>query len=121
MTPLPLVTHPSVLPVTIDWKALADRSGFEPLRPGVELARLYEDLATGASAAVLRYAPGGRVPKHRHDGYEHILVLDGEQSDENGSYAAGAFLINAPGSVHSVWSDAGCVALLIWQKTITFL
>jgi len=87
----------------------------------VEIARLYDDPATGAAAAVLRYAAGGRIPRHRHEGYEHIFVLEGEQSDEKGSYEAGSFLINAPGSAHSVWSDSGCVALLIWQKSITFL
>jgi anti-sigma factor ChrR (cupin superfamily) len=108
------------MPVAFDWKKLGDRT-FEPLRPGVMISRLYEDAGTGASAAVLRYAPGGRVPKHRHNGYEHIYVLEGEQSDENGTYAAGAFVINAPGSAHSVWSDSGCLALLVWSKSITFL
>ena len=74
--------------VLLDAEALAARV-FQPLRPGVEISRLYEDAATGAAAAVLRYAPGGRIPRHRHDGYEHVFVLQGEQRDENGSYSAG--------------------------------
>jgi anti-sigma factor ChrR (cupin superfamily) len=114
------VKIPSVLPLAFDWEKLADRD-FEPLRPGVEISRLYDDPATGASAAVLRYAPGGRIPKHRHGGYEHVFILRGEQSDENGSYPAGSLVINAPGSAHSVWSDSGCLALLVWSSSITFL
>lgn len=114
------MTIPSVLSLALDPATLGDRQ-FEPLRPGVTISRLYEDAATGASAALLRYAPGGRIPRHRHDGYEHILVLEGEQSDENGSYSARTLVINAPGSAHSVWSESGCLALLVWQKSITFL
>jgi anti-sigma factor ChrR (cupin superfamily) len=114
------VTISSASRLAFDREKLKARD-FEPLRPGVMISRLYEDEATGASAAVLRYAPGGRVPKHRHDGYEHVYVLEGEQSDENGSYPAGSFVINAPGSAHSVWSDSGCLALLVWSNSITFL
>jgi len=108
------------MPVAFDSKNLANRT-FEPLRPGVMISRLYEDATSGAAAAVLRYSSGGRVPKHRHDGYEHVYVLEGEQSDENGSYPAGTFVINPPGTAHSVWSDSGCLALLVWSKSITFL
>jgi anti-sigma factor ChrR (cupin superfamily) len=114
------VTISSALRLAFNAENLKARD-FEPLRPGVTISRLYEDEATRASAAVLRYAPGGRVPKHRHDGYEHVYVLEGEQSDENGSYPAGSFVINPPGSGHSVWSDSGCLALLVWSNSITFL
>ena len=61
------------MPVAFDWKTLAE-TAFEPLRPGVLISRLYEDATSGASAAVLRYAPGGRVPRHRHDGYERFCL-----------------------------------------------
>jgi len=93
---------------------------FHPFRPGVEIATLYEE-PTGSSAALLRYAAGAEVPWHRHTGYEHIFVLEGEQEDDHGSYAAGSFVVNAPGTEHRVRSPSGCLALLIWQKPVVFL
>jgi anti-sigma factor ChrR (cupin superfamily) len=93
---------------------------FAPFHPGVTRHILYGD-AAGASAALLRYEPGARVPRHEHLGFEHILVLDGAQSDEGGHYPAGTFAINAPGTAHQVWSEEGCVALLIWERPVRIL
>lgn len=95
------------------WRDLA----FAPFHPGVEIARLYGD-GSGASAAVLRYAPGASVPEHEHLGYEHVIVLDGAQSDAAGTYAAGCVVVNPPATRHKVASAAGCVALLIWEKPV---
>lgn len=102
-------------------EALGAQATFLPFRPGVELATLYRDDVSGAHCALLRYAPGARVPPHRHDGYEQIVVLEGEQCDELGSYTAGTFIINPPGSQHEVWSPEGCLVLIIWQRPVTFL
>jgi anti-sigma factor ChrR (cupin superfamily) len=71
--------------------------------------------------ALLRYAAGAEVPVHRHDGYEFIYVLEGEQSDERGSYSAGSFVINEPGVSHAVVSAGGCVVLIHWQRPVVFL
>ncbi|HEU5075543.1 MAG TPA: cupin domain-containing protein [Polyangiaceae bacterium] len=101
--------------------ALRTRGDFLPFRPGVEIARLYQNDATGASAAVLRYAPGASVPEHIHQGYEHVLVLEGEQRDHRGSYPAGTLVVNAPGTRHTVTSPGGCIALLIWQNPVHFV
>ncbi|WP_095590600.1 cupin domain-containing protein [Actibacterium ureilyticum] len=96
------------------WRALR----FEPFRAGITIGRLLD----GAPAiAVLRYAPGARVPLHEHPGAEMILVLEGSQSDENGTYRRGDLVINPPGSRHSVWSDTGCVVLLHWAKPVRFV
>lgn len=93
---------------------------FEPFRPGIAIHRLYT-VPDGPAAALLRYAPGGTAPLHEHPGYEHVLVLDGSQSDEHGTYSAGTLLVNPPGSRHSVRSEQGCVALLIWERPVRFL
>jgi anti-sigma factor ChrR (cupin superfamily) len=98
------------------WRDLA----FAPFHPGVTKYDLYGDGA-GPAAALLRYEPGARVPRHEHTGFEHILILDGAQSDENGRYPAGTFAINAPGTAHQVWSDEGCVALLIWERPVRII
>jgi anti-sigma factor ChrR (cupin superfamily) len=93
---------------------------FRELRPGVEIHVLH-DTPEGVRAAVLRYAAGAEVPPHRHDGYEYIYVLEGEQADERGSFPAGSFVINEPGFVHRVSSPRGCVVLILWMRPVVFV
>jgi anti-sigma factor ChrR (cupin superfamily) len=99
------------------WRHLA----FAPLREGVEICRLIETGATPASVALLRYRAGAMVPRHRHPGLETVLVLEGAQSDEKGTYPAGSLVINPAGSIHSVWSERGCVVLIHWERPVEFL
>jgi anti-sigma factor ChrR (cupin superfamily) len=93
---------------------------WQPFRPGVEIARIYGEGSSGPAAALLRYAPGARVPSHDHGGYEHIVVLQGSQTDDRGTYGAGSCLIHAPGSSHAIVSDSGCVVLAIWNAPVVF-
>lgn len=106
--------------LALDPKALSESPDFRPFRDGIDALRLYED-ASGASAAVLRYAPGASVPLHRHQGYEHVYVIAGEQLDERGAYPTGTLIVNAPGTSHRVWSPRGCLVLVVWQAPVTFL
>lgn len=94
---------------------------WQAFRPGVQMARLYADGEDGPSAALLRYEPGAGVPPHLHEGFEHILVLQGAQEDERGSYPRGSLLIHGPGTGHRVVSQVGCVALAIWVKPVKIL
>ena len=91
---------------------------FEPFHEGVEIYRLWQG---GPDAALLRYAPGASVPRHRHTGLETILVLEGSQSDENGRYFAGSLVFNPAGTEHSVWSEDGCTILIQWEKPVSFM
>ncbi|MEM1387183.1 MAG: cupin domain-containing protein [Pseudomonadota bacterium] len=91
---------------------------FEPFREGITISRLIDGTP---AVAVLRYAAGARVPLHEHVGPEMIVVLDGAQSDEHGTYRSGDCVINRAGSRHSVWSDTGCVVLLNWSQSVRFL
>lgn len=93
---------------------------WQAFREGVEMHPLSQ-AADGMSSALLRYAPGARVPRHRHVGYEHIVVLQGTQCDERGEYAAGSIVINAPGSQHTVWSVHGCVVFVVWEQPVAFV
>ena len=98
-------------PELLDW---------QELRPGVQFHALYGQPGQGPAAALLRYAPGARVPSHRHGGIEHILVLAGSQRDENGVYPAGTLLMSPSGSRHAVVSDDGCLVLAIWAGPLDF-
>ena len=93
---------------------------WQPFRQGIEICRLYEE-PDGASAAFLRYAPGARLQRHRHRGYELIFVLSGSQTDDHGEHRMGAMLVSPPGSTHAVSTSQGCVVLAYWEKPVLFL
>lgn len=91
---------------------------FEPFREGVEV----HYIKRGAPAvAILRYAPGAKVPLHLHTGLETIFVLDGVQSDEHGDYGKGSLVLNPQGTTHSVWSKTGCAVLIQWERPVEIL
>lgn len=95
---------------------------FEPFRPGVTICHLQRPLpGKPAALALLRYAPGARVPLHEHPGMETIVVLSGSQSDEAGTYRSGDVVVNLPGTRHRVWSDEGCVVLINWAEPVLIL
>ncbi|MCA6574491.1 MAG: cupin domain-containing protein [Pseudanabaena sp.] len=90
---------------------------WETFRKGVEIYFLYKN-DMGASAALLRYEVGASVPHHSHSGYENIFVLSGSQSDANGKYHKGSVIINPPHTSHQVFSEEGCVVLIVWEKPV---
>ena len=61
------------------------------------------------------------MPRHRHTGLETIVVLEGTQSDDNGVARAGDVIFNPEGTVHSVWSEDGCVVLIHWTRPVEFV
>lgn len=97
------------------------RLAWVPFRDGIEASWLYRNGDDGPAAALLRYRPGARVPRHRHRGYEHIYILRGSQTDDRGTLPAGSFTVNSPGTEHAVRSEDGCLALLIWQAPIEII
>jgi anti-sigma factor ChrR (cupin superfamily) len=97
------------------------RIPWEPTRyPGVETRMLYTD-ASGRRTTLTRFAPGARLPAHRHVGLEQTFVLEGILVDDDGSCTAGNFVWRRPGSVHSAWSPDGCVVLGIFDAPNEFL
>lgn len=93
---------------------------WQPFRDGVDIIPLYGNSEQGSSCALLRYQPGATVPLHTHSGHEHLFVLSGSQTDGKGIYRRGTFIVNNPGSHHSVTSKEGCVVLVIWESPISF-
>ena len=96
------------------WRELA----FEPFRPGISINWIARGGEGEPSAAILCYEAGAAVPRHRHAGLETIMVLDGAQSDESGTYESGTLILNPPGSEHSVWTKEGCVVLIQWDRPV---
>lgn len=94
---------------------------WQPYRDGVDIHRLYGDGKSGPLAALLRYAPDARIPLHEHQGYEHIYVLSGSQTDGHGVYKKGTLVIHKPGTQHQLHSEEGCVVLAIYEKPVKFI
>lgn len=90
-------------------------------QPGIDCYPIYETDNGGPAAMLLRYQPGARAPVHLHEGYEHIFVLSGSQTDERGRHNAGSFTVQTPGSDHHVHSEDGCIVLAIWERRVRFV
>ncbi|MHB1286690.1 MAG: cupin domain-containing protein [Leptospirales bacterium] len=62
--------------------------------------------------AIVRYAPGVRIPSHSHLRGEEIFVMEGALCDEQGRYPAGHYLKFPPGSGHAPFSPEGCILFI---------
>ena len=101
---------------------IADPDAWEFFREGIDVHWLYRpESGEASSAALLRYKPGAKVPPHRHTGNEHVFVIEGSQTDENGVHEQGSLTVNTAGSQHSVTSENGCIVYVVWEKPIAFL
>ncbi len=99
------------------WKELP----FGPFRGDVTIHWIQPFEGDQPGVALLKYEAGASVPRHRHEGLETILVLQGTQSDEAGDYGPGSYVVNRAGTEHSVWSDTGCVVLIQWDRPVKIL
>lgn len=82
--------------------------------PGVEWKKLAFDARPveeggGASAVLLKFAPGASYGAHRHPRGEQYYVLEGSLEDGGQTWSAGSYVQHAPGSVHRPSSRDGCV------------
>lgn len=89
------------------------RTAWQPgLVDGLEVMPLYQ--RGTEQVALVKWQPGTRFSEHPHPGGEEIFVLEGTFEDEHGRYPEGTWLRNPPGSIHTPFSDDGC---LIYVKT----
>ena len=89
---------------------------WEPTRfAGIETKTLYIDRASGSVTALIRMAPGARLPDHEHPLSEQSFVLEGTLADDDGRCAAGNFVWRPAGSRHEAWAPDGCLVLGIFQ------
>lgn len=89
--------------------------------PGVQWKKLAFDEATGASAVLLRFAPGTVYGAHRHPGGEEYYVLEGALEDGGQSWGAGSYVRHPPGSVHRPSSKGGCLLFVTLPKPIELI
>ncbi len=65
--------------------------------------------AAARATAIVKLAPGAKIGNCTRDLGEEIVVLDGELTDEFGSYGKGSYIKNPPGSSHGCESASGCL------------
>ncbi len=75
----------------------------------------------GASAVLLRFAPGACYGAHRHPRGEQYLVLEGSLQDGGESYGKGSYVWLPPGSAHRPSSQEGCVLFVTLAAPIELL
>src|SRR5262249_29752918 len=79
-------------------------------RPGITFKVLWEDAGTKRGAQMTRFAPGARLPRHRHGGDELIFVIEGALTDEAGTVTAGNVVYRPDRCVHNVSTQNGATA-----------
>ena len=98
-----------------------DELPWEPTEfPGVEAKTLLVDHTTGLLTALMRMAPGARLPDHEHVRIEQTYVLEGHLVDAEGEVSAGNFVWRPAGSRHEAWSPQGGLMLAVFVKPNRF-
>ncbi len=59
--------------------------------------------------ALVKWEPGTRYERHTHSQGEEIYVISGTLADEYGVYPKGTWIRNPAESIHTPYSDEGCV------------
>jgi quercetin dioxygenase-like cupin family protein len=91
-----------------DWQPLD-----EPGITGIYIKSLMYDAETKRSPTILlKFDPGARYPVHNHPAGEEIYVLEGDIHLGKDHLFAGDYIYTAPGNIHAVRTDGGCVVLL---------
>ena len=72
--------------------------------PGVEQKTLYLQKETGMFTALMRMAPGAKLPDHEHVQIEQTYVLEGSLMCPEGECLPGQFVWRPAGSRHHAWA-----------------
>jgi anti-sigma factor ChrR (cupin superfamily) len=83
---------------------------------GIEQKTLLLDPKTGMLTALMRMAPGTKLPDHEHVRIEQTYVLEGTLICPEGECKAGQFVWRPAGSRHHAWAGPkGGVFLAMFQ------
>ena len=83
---------------------------------GVEAKTLVVDRDSGVVTALMKFAPGAKLPDHEHMRIEQTYVLEGSLVCGEGECKAGEFVWRPPGSRHVAWvGPQGGLMLAIFQ------
>ena len=100
----------------------ASEGRWSEFSPGVMVKVLYTDPTTKRSTALVRMAPGTRLPQHQHLAVEELFVLQGDCHIAPGQVLqAGDYFRAEANSVHGMtFTEAGTTFLtLCWNEFVT--
>jgi len=100
----------------------ASEGRWSEFSPGVMVKVLYTDPTTKRSTALVRMAPGTRLPRHQHLAVEELFVLQGDCHIAPGQVLqAGDYFRAEANSVHGMtFTEAGTTFLtLCWNEFVT--
>src|SRR5688572_16857552 len=87
---------------------------WKEVAPGISCKLLSTDTEVDRVSMLVRLAPNTAYPPHRHAGVEELFLLEGELWIEDRKLEPGDYNRAEPGTVdHRVWSETGCMCLLI--------
>ena len=82
---------------------------------GFWIKPLFEDSNTSQRTWLMKVDAGAWSPAHAHTELEQIYVLEGTFYDEEKNYAAGDYIIRAPGAMHTAGSRDGALVMLVYS------
>jgi anti-sigma factor ChrR (cupin superfamily) len=82
--------------------------------PGVESKTLLLDKESGLLTALIRMAPGARLPDHEHVQIEQPFMIEGTLVDEEGECTPGNFVWRPAGSRHEAHTPNGGLMLAMF-------
>ena len=88
---------------------------------GIEQKTLLVDKASGLITALMRMAPGARLPDHQHVKIEQTYVLEGSIIDDEGEVKKGDFVWRPKGNRHVARSPNGALVLGFFLTPNRFL
>ncbi|WP_427159429.1 cupin domain-containing protein [Aliinostoc sp. HNIBRCY26] len=77
--------------------------------PGVKIAILHIDQVKREVVGLFHAEPGIHYPCHRHAAIEEIYMISGDLMVDEQVYGAGDYIRSEPGSVHSPYTNGGCM------------
>jgi anti-sigma factor ChrR (cupin superfamily) len=86
-------------------------------KPGVRVKWLYCSPDGLNRTGLFELEAGASTALHEHTSLEQIYVLSGAFHDGTRLLCAGDHCVRPPGVVHSAYSEAGAVALVIYSPT----
>ena len=110
------VKHTSLPPLASRFVEVAALPWEKTRFAGVEGKTLVVDRESGLVTALMKFAPGARLPDHEHMRIEQTYVLEGSLVCGEGECKAGDFVWRPAGSRHEAWAGAqGGLMLAIFQ------
>jgi anti-sigma factor ChrR (cupin superfamily) len=111
-----LKSHAGLAPLASRFVEVAALPWQKTRFPGVETKVLLVDRESGLLTALVKMAPGAKLPDHEHVLIEQTYVLEGSLVCGEGECREGDFVWRPAGSRHEAWGGAkGGVMLAMFQ------